>query len=88
MDQLDMWGGISEPPVKQKQPTHRYPRMQERYGCIDDQVCGTCANFVRHQWNRVYFKCSLWVQSHSVATDIRYHDKACGKWVPDDEKEA
>jgi hypothetical protein len=85
--QIDIWGNEREPPEKKKEPTHRYPRMQEKHGYTEGHTCGECGHFERHRYDKVYFKCGLWVRSHSAATDIRIKDKACGKWVPGKEVE-
>ena len=43
----------------------------------------TCAYFVRRKWSKTYFKCALWSMAHSESSDIRCHDKVCGKWEPE-----
>jgi len=70
---------LSAPP-EPKKTTRRCPRMQERFGYTEGQICGTCAYFVRRKWSRTYFKCALWSMAHCESSDIRCHDKACGKW--------
>ena len=44
------------------------------------KICGDCEHFYVNRWQRDYFKCELWHQSNSSATDIRKKAEACGLW--------
>lgn len=59
----------------------RYKRMQELYGTVMGKTCKTCKHRVRCGYNRrKWYKCELWIESASRATDIRLRDTACGKY--------
>jgi hypothetical protein len=81
MDQYNMFGQIEEMKETEK-PSRKFKTMQEMYGCTEGETCRTCGNLLKHQWDKTYYKCSLWHVSNCSATDIRLKDKACGKWVP------
>jgi hypothetical protein len=65
-------------PEPHKPPTRKYRTMQQLHGTTPRKICGDCEHFIRHRWDKVYFKCELWHMSHSAATDIRKKDQACG----------
>lgn len=58
----------------------RYLRMQEMYGTTKGKQCKTCKHLCSYKQSRTWYKCGLWIQSASQATDIRLKDTACGKY--------
>lgn len=62
--------------------------MHHFYG-YGNGLCGECPHFVRRQYDKTYFKCSVYGTSHSEASDWRKSYIACGlidKPFPADEK--
>lgn len=46
-----------------------------------DQSCGTCAHLRAYEGaSQRFFKCHLWGDTASSATDIRKKDPACVRW--------
>ena len=51
-------------------------------------ICGNCPHFIERIWDRKYFKCGVYGDSHSESTDWRKNWAACGlidKPFPKDE---
>jgi hypothetical protein len=82
VEQYDLFGGCSD--VKEDFNTSRKMNtMQKIYGYKEDETCKGCKYLLKFDYhNRTYYKCELWVISHSAATDIRLKNKACNKWKP------
>lgn len=64
--------------------------MHKLYGFGADR-CENCPHLVKHVWGRIYYKCSLYGDSASEATDWRLSWPACGlidhdpepdNWIP------
>ena len=79
VEQYDLFGQVTEVKEPEK-PSRKFKTMQELHGYTEGQTCKTCIFLLKHIWDKTYYKCSLWHQSHSAATDIRLKNKACGKW--------
>ena len=82
MKQLDIFGNeidVNDIPTKHR-GRQKYLTMQEIHGRREDKQCRTCKHCVGHRWQRLYYKCELWVVSACAATDIRLKDVACKKW--------
>ena len=58
----------------------KYRTMQQLHGMTKGKICGDCEHFIVHRYSKTYFKCELWHQSSSAATDIRKKSEACGLW--------
>jgi hypothetical protein len=54
--------------------------MHRAYGTDPLHKCGTCGNLTRNTYNRVYFKCEIYGNSSSVATDWAMSWAACGMY--------
>ena len=82
--QLDIFGGETEIQEQPRTSGRRYKRMQEIHGTIAGKTCKTCEHLLIYGYhgNR-YFKCGLWINSASQATDIRLKDTACGMYEED-----
>ena len=84
--QLDVFGNEvnqSDLDEREKQRHRKYRTMQEMFGILEGKQCKTCKHAVRHRQSKTWYKCELWVQSHSEATDIRLRDTACKKYEYD-----
>lgn len=82
--QLDIFGGETEMQEKASTSGRRYKRMQELHGTIAGKACKTCGHLLIHDYHgRRYYKCELWINSASQATDIRLKDTACGMYEED-----
>lgn len=81
MKQFDMFGNENEPvPIKNK-GRRKYPTMQYLYGITEGKTCKSCKHLMNGYYHgKSYYKCELWIVSHSSATDIRLKNKACGKY--------
>lgn len=80
-EQYSIFGTLDKIPEPEKKAGGRkYKTMQEIYGYKEGHICKDCKHCIRHRWDKNYYKCELWYQSHSTATDIRLKNKACGKW--------
>ena len=76
--QIDLFGNESEiPPVVETRGRKKFSTMQELHGVIDGKTCKTCKHLCSHEQSRKWYKCELWYQSSSSATDIRLKNKAC-----------
>jgi hypothetical protein len=84
IEQYNIFGDIDELPEEVKKPSssNKYKTMQELHGTKEGFTCKTCEHIYCNQWNKKYYKCSLWHISHSTATDIRLKDTACGLYKP------
>lgn len=70
----------------------RIHAMHKKYGICWGLTCKDCAHLKRYEYHgRVYYKCELYGQSHSEASDWRLSWIACGMnnmpvnmniWVP------
>ena len=85
MKQIDIFGNeidVNDIPEYQA-PVGRLKlkTMQERYG-EDKQgrKCKSCIYFIRREYSTTYFKCSLWRDSRSTATDIKANQIGCKKF--------
>lgn len=79
--QYDLFGGCEEIKELIRKPTNKYRSMQEQYGYKENETCKTCSHCLKCDYhNKIFYKCELWILSHSSATDIRLKNKACGKW--------
>ena len=81
--QLDIFGNkinLTDIDKREKQRRRKYRTMQQMYGIKEGVTCKTCKHAVRHCQSKTWYKCALWVQSHSEATDIRLKDVACNKY--------
>ena len=82
MKQFDIFGNENEIPVNVKKTGRRkYKTMQQLHGIRDGETCKTCMHLMNGYYHgKSYYKCELWIVSHSSATDIRLKNKACSKW--------
>lgn len=79
--QYSIFGTLDKIPEPGKKAGGRkYKTMQEMYGVKEGHTCKDCKHLTRNKWDKTYFKCELWHQSNSAATDIRLKNKACGEW--------
>lgn len=81
--QLDLFGRETEMEEKARTSGRRYKRMQELHGTIAGKTCKTCKHLCSYTQSRRWYKCGLWINSGSQATDIRLKDTACGKYEED-----
>jgi len=49
-----------------------------RYTGKQSKQCKDCCNFIRKEYNRTYFKCLVYGDTDSEATDWRASYEACG----------
>lgn len=62
--------------------------MHELFGTTEEQKCKDCSNLVRHRQSRVWYKCSVYGETASEASDWRLKYDACGyfnkeyDWIP------
>ena len=83
MKQLDIFGNEvdrMEEKIFVSKGGRRYKRMQELFGTIQGKQCKTCKHLCSYRQSRTWYKCGLWYQTSSQATDIRLKDVACGKY--------
>ena len=52
--------------------------MYELFGRIDNAQCKNCSNLIMHKRNRNYYKCTVYGNSCSEATDWKISKHACG----------
>lgn len=79
--QYDIFGNVVEPIEPKKRGRNKYKTMQELHGIKEGETCKTCKHCIDCGYHgRTYYKCALWIQSNSSATDIRLKWKACNKW--------
>ena len=79
--QIDIFGNDAEPVPDIKKGRKKYPTMQYQHRIIEGKTCKTCRHCLcKDHHGRTYYKCELWILSHSSATDIRLKNKACGKY--------
>ena len=82
--QLDIFGNeveieTADPPRPKGRPP--MATMNEMWGTMQGRKCGNCKHFLRLRYHdKTYFKCDLWVVSHSTATDKRVSNDACNRW--------
>jgi hypothetical protein len=55
--------------------------MHMRYGATEGRSCGECCHFYKRRYSKVYFKCELYSDSKSEASDWRKKWQACGKFA-------
>lgn len=55
-------------------------QMHARYGPTPGKRCKTCAHLSHHDYTHRYYKCEIYGESSSAATDWRVNYSACGKW--------
>lgn len=71
-------------PHEPKHDGNRYRTMQELHGIKGGYTCRTCKHCTPFRYHgKQYYKCDLWIISHSEATDIRLKNKACNKYKGD-----
>ena len=82
MKQIDIFGNEYVPlPPEPKKGRKKYKSMQYLHGITEGKMCKTCRHCLGIDYHaRTYYKCELWILSHSPATDIRLKNKACGKY--------
>ena len=79
--QIDIFGNEVDPVPDIKKGKKRYRPMQALYGITKGKTCKTCKHCIcMYHHTRSYYKCELWIISHSSATDIRLKNNACGKY--------
>jgi hypothetical protein len=80
--QYDIFGNLTEPPKPTPKGRKKYKTMQELYGIKEgDNTCKTCVHLANGYYHgKSYYKCELWIVSHSSATDVRLKNKACNKY--------
>lgn len=52
--------------------------MHRIYGVHFGKRCENCPHLVKSTWDKTYYKCLLYGESHSEATDWRLKWQACG----------
>ena len=52
--------------------------MYKYYGIAEKGMCGDCPHFLEKEYGRKYFKCRVYGNSNSEATDWRKGYSACG----------
>ena len=52
--------------------------MYRLYGVHFGKRCADCPHLLMHVWNKRYYKCEIYGNSHSEATDWRLKWQACG----------
>ena len=58
--------------------------MHREFGALEGKLCKECGNLVSRRWNgRTYYKCSVYGDSASEATDWRIKNTACGMFDKD-----
>lgn len=83
MKQIDIFGNqtdLSAIEKKEKLKRKRYRTMQQMHGIREGKRCGDCKHCVGYKQSKTWYKCKLWIMSHSAATDIRLKDTACNKF--------
>jgi hypothetical protein len=81
MKQIDIFGNENEPAPGIKKGRPKYRSMQSLHGVIKGKTCKTCKHLMNGYYHgKSYYKCELWVVSHSSATDIRLKTTACKKY--------
>jgi len=79
-DQINIFGETVDAEKREKEARKRYRTMQATFGTKEGYRCKTCKHCELHRYHgRNYYKCALWHQSHSAATDIRVNATACKK---------
>jgi hypothetical protein len=59
----------------------RFIRMQEKYGEIKGFYCRDCEHYKRHSVGKSnFYKCELWLNTGSSASDIKLKETACRKF--------
>lgn len=81
IENYDIFGNVTEP-AEPKREGNRYRTMQELHGIKEgNDTCKTCDHLMNGYYHgKSYYKCELWIVSHSSATDIRLKNKACNKY--------
>ena len=84
MKQIDIFGNeipVEELELKKNNGARKYKTMQQLYGELPEFKCKDCKHCVGIDYHRrTYYKCELWIMSHSEATDIRLKNVACKKF--------
>lgn len=90
MKQLDIFGNEIdvEEICQYKIPGRKkFITMQEEHGQLPGKTCKTCKYLQKwHYHSKNYYKCELWRNSNSSATDIRLKNNACKKYQAMEEK--
>ena len=87
MENYDIFGNCTVPPEPPSPGRKRYPSMQSIHGIKQgNETCKTCNHCVcKFHHGKIYYKCALWIISHSSATDIRLKNKACNRYEKEKE---
>jgi hypothetical protein len=83
----DIFGNLTKPPEPPPKGRKPYKTMQELHGIKEgDDTCKTCDHLMNGYYHgKSYYKCELWIVSHSSATDIRLKNRACNKYERENE---
>lgn len=57
--------------------------MHKRFGVCAGKTCGTCKHLTSHFYDKRYFKCTVYGESASEATDWAKRWEACGCYNQD-----
>lgn len=52
--------------------------MYQQFGKDEKHKCRDCSNLVYHRYNRAFYKCKIYGETHSEASDWRLKYVACG----------
>lgn len=83
--QIDIFGNevdwTTTEPIPNKGGRQKWRTMQEIHGELKGKKCKNCVNFLRRSfYPNVYFKCKVWHNTASTASDIRANGVACRKY--------
>jgi hypothetical protein len=54
--------------------------MVRAFGKLDGKKCKTCKHLIAKRWDKVYYKCSLRLDTNGPGTDHRVNWTACNKY--------
>ena len=57
--------------------------MHRLFGKTDGKICKDCFNLYKRVWDKTYYKCTVYGDSASEATDWRLKYPACGLFNKD-----
>lgn len=57
---------------------HKIENMYELFGKSEGLKCKDCEHLITHEYSRRYYKCEVYGNSASVATDWAINKTACG----------
>ncbi len=58
-----------------------HKKLIQVYGETSGKKCKACDLLRRKRWDKAYFKCALFRNTNSPATDWRVGWQACGKFI-------